>query len=256
MTKIACQTIIYGETVKDNIERILEEVGDIGYDGVEIAIRHFHIDRPDFYKELLAKNNLTMPAIHMGGNFLDKDSVKEQLDNYEKTLQFAKTLGCSYIYLSGSIHPDKSVEDYKNECAIYNRMSEQCFQSGMKLCYHNHDWEMVNKQAGMNILLAETDPEKFFFVPDVGWMTVANVDPAAFIEQHHNRIAALHFKEFAPIRTFSELGTGYVDFPSVYEKFKKYRKDFWVSAEQDRTRKLPKESAMENYNYIKNLCKD
>ena len=254
MVKIACQTIVFGNPViKDTIADILKVVSRIGYDGVEVGIRHFYLDRVNYYKDLLEENHLLLPAVHMGGDFLDQDSVKTQLRNYEQTLAFAKELGCEYIYLSGAHHNGKNVDDYKKESKIYNDMGRRCREMGMKLCYHNHDWEIVNQQAGINILLAETDPENFRLVPDVGWLTVANADPVKFIADHMDRVESLHFKEFKPIREFTELGKGMVNFKGVYDLYRASHEDFWVVAEQDETELGGPVSARENFEYINNL---
>lgn len=37
MYKIACQTIVFGDHIKENIETILPTVKKMGYDGVEIG---------------------------------------------------------------------------------------------------------------------------------------------------------------------------------------------------------------------------
>lgn len=254
MVKIACQTIVFGNPViKDTIADILKTVAEIGYDGVEVGIRHFYMDRPEYYQELLEKNRLLLPAVHMGGDFLDQDSVKTQLENFEQTVQFAQKIGCQYIYLSGAHQPNKSVQNYKDEAAIYNNMGKRCREAGLTLCYHNHDWEMLNQQAGIRILLEETDPEYFHLVPDIGWMTVANTDPVAFIGKYIDRVEALHFKEFKAIRQFSELGTGMVDFKGVYDLFSKQRDNFWISAEQDSTELGGPESARRNFRFIDDL---
>ena len=257
MVKIACQAIVYGNPViHDEIDRIFASMAQIGYDGAEVGIRHFDLDRVEYYRDLLEENHLLLPAVHMGGDFLDRDSVQNQLDNFEKTLRFAQKLGCSYIYLSGAHQKEKSVEDYKAEAKIYNDMGKRCRDAGLKLCYHNHDWEIVNQLSGINILIGETQKDNFFLVPDVGWMTVANCDPVAFIKNNMQRVEALHFKDFQPIRRFTELGTGMVDFKGVYDLYIQTHQDFWISAEQDRSYKEdPAQSAQENFKYIDGLRK-
>ena len=254
MIQVACQTIVFGNTViKDTIDSIFQVIAQAGYEGVEIGARHLSFDKPEYYQEILNKNHLQMVALHVGGNFLDSESIAEQLAKFASTIQFARKLGCKFIFLSGYYKQKKTVDDYIQESKIYNDMGKRCRDEDIKLCYHNHDWEIVNQKAGMKILLEETSPENLFLVPDVGWLTVANEDPVEFISENLNRVEVLHFKEFKPIREYSELGTGMVDFKRIYNYFSGVRKNFWVVAEQDETIIGPQRSAEINLKYIKGL---
>ncbi len=253
MAKIACQTIVFGGDLKDRMDSIWRTVASVGYSGVEVGARHLYLERPEYYRELLSETDLELVAVHVGGDFLNPASVAQQLAAFDATVAFAQALGSPYIYLSGNNFSRKTVEDYKKESKVYNDLGRRCRDAGMKLCYHNHDWEMVNQMAGMKVLLRETDPDLVYLVPDVGWLTVANVNPVQFLSENIERVEALHFKEFQPIRQFSELGTGMVDFPAIYRWAVSRGRDFWISAEQDETRLTPAESAAINYAYIKRL---
>lgn len=65
------------------------------------ASRHFDKEKPDYYRDLLKKNELELLAIHVGGNFLEPDSVQKQIDQFGDTLRFACELGIHYIFISG-----------------------------------------------------------------------------------------------------------------------------------------------------------
>ena len=257
MIKIACQTIVYGNPViKDSIESILQNIAEIGYDGVEIGARHFYQDKPEYYIDLLAKNNLEIPAIHVGGDFSNRDSVSEQIEGIGKTILFAKKLGCKYLYLSGAYADGKTDGDYLHEAKIYEEIGRRCVSEGLTLCYHNHDWEIMNGLHGMRLLLDNVDSRYMKLVPDVGWITVAGADPVAFLKDHEGRIAALHFKDFKSCnvpREFTEIGSGMVNFKTVYDCFGDKRPALWITAEQDEATNTPQESAAINYTYIRGL---
>ncbi len=254
MMKVACQTIVYGNPViKTTIDTILENVHENGYDGVEIGVRHFYLDRPDYYKELLERNQLELPAIHVGGDFLNKDAVEKELENTDAYIQFAKTMGCRYVYLSGVYRETKTAEDYAFEAEVYGKIGKNAKRNGLILCYHNHDWEFKNDAVGMKVLLENTDPENMSLVPDVGWVTIAGYDPVAFLKENLDRVEAIHFKDFKGPKQFTELGTGIVDFKAVYEFIKDKKDDLWISAEQDQATHTPEESSRENAAFIRSL---
>jgi len=257
MIKIACQAIVYGNTnLVDDLENILQSMGDIGYHGAELGARFLDADEPEYYIEQLKKNNLELPAIHVGGDFLDRESVANQLEEINATISFAKKLGCRFLYLSGAYREGKTDEDYLHEAALYTEIGKRCAEVGLTLCYHNHDWEFQNNARGISLLL-EHVPEKYMkLVPDIGWIAVTGEDPAAFVRAQGDRIAALHFKDFVHDghpRAFTELGTGITDFRAVFGCVKDRPGEFWITAEQDETSRKPAESAAMNLAFIRTL---
>lgn len=256
MIKVACQTIVYGNPViKDNIEGILSNISENKYDGVEIGARHFYMDKPQYYIELFKKNKLELPAIHVGGDFLNRDSVNQQIEQIGETIKFAKKLSCKYLYLSGTFRQGKTEDDYLHEAKTYNEIGKRCNAEGLTLCYHNHDWEIINDMMGMNILLEAVDEKNMKLVPDVGWVTIGGGDPVKFLQDNLSRVEALHFKDFKGPREFTEIGTGIVDFESIYSYFKDKKKELWITAEQDVATDRPEDSSRINSEYIKGLIR-
>jgi sugar phosphate isomerase/epimerase len=259
MVKVACQLIVFGNhLIKDNIETIAETAKKIGYDGLEIGARHLNQDKPQYYQDLFGKLNIKLAALHVGGDFTDKASVQQQLDNMRTTISFGKKLGCPYIFLSGSYKEGKTPENYITEADSYKEIGRACNAEGLILCYHNHAWEFNNDGEGMNILMEKIPTDLMKLVPDVGWVEMGGFSSVQFVKEHIDRIEALHFKDFKSKKTpreFTELGTGLVPFKEVYDYVTTLNKDWWISAEQDQTLLEPKEAARINYEYIKGLGK-
>ena len=256
MMKIACQTIVFGNDIKDNYAAIAETVRKAGYDGIETGARHFYTDRVEFYRELYNRLDLKLIAVHVGGNFLDKDSVKSQLDNVKNIITFCRKLSCPYLYLSGFKREGKTREDYAVEAVNYTELGRMCAAEGVVLCYHNHDWEFYKDGSeGMRTLLDKVPAEMMKLVPDVGWLEIAGVPSLPFLKENISRIEALHFKDFKRPRQFTELGTGIVPFREIYEYAAGLGRDWWITAEQDQTELAPEEAARINFEYIANLRK-
>jgi sugar phosphate isomerase/epimerase len=259
MIKIACQTIVFGNpAIKDNLAAIAETVKNIGYDGMEIGARHLYQDKPEYYRELFTRLNLKLAALHVGGDFLDRNSVKQQLDNMKDTIAFGKKLGCPYIFLSGNFKEGKTQDNYVTEAESYREIGKACNDEGLKLCYHNHSWEFINDGEGMKVLLEEIPAELMKLVPDVGWLEVAGVASLQFLKDNISRVEALHFKDFKSKTVpweFTELGTGITPFSDIYKYIAGLNRDWWITAEQDQTKLEPKEAARINYEYIAGLGK-
>ena len=265
MVKTACQTIVFGNpTIKDNLAKYAETVKKIGYDGIEVGVRHFYLDRLSYYKDLFAKLKLNLFALHVGGDFTDKNSVKQQLDSMKETISFGKSLGCAYIFLSGAYKEGKTKENYVNEADSYKVIGKACNDAGLKLCYHNHDWEFYNSGEGMKILLDKVPANLMKLVPDVGWLEQAGVSSLQFLKDNISRVEVLHFKEFKKfkvlprqeaVKEITELGRGAVPFKKIYDYVTGLGRDWWIVAEQDQTKLAPDEAARINYEYIKGLGK-
>lgn len=262
MIKIACQTIVYGNPrIKDNYESIASDVASAGYAGIETGARHFYTDKPEFYAELFRRLGLSLTAVHLGGDFLDADSVKRQLDDFDSSAEFAASLGSKLIYLSGAHQKNKCRDDYMRECEIYSRLGEKCLSLGLTLCYHNHDWEIKNDYEGIEYFVNGIDAKYMSLVPDLGWVSIAEGSPVEFVKRYRSRIKALHFKDYTfdadGKRRFTELGTGKAPLREGFEEFIKTQFDeLWITAEQDETSKEPGVSARENLAFIKKIISE
>lgn len=97
-------------------------------------------------------------------------------------------------------------------------------EAGMTFHYHNHDFEFKDPADSdvkiMDLLLAESDPALFRFIPDVAWIHYAGRDPVELLRQMKGRVKVLHFKDYiineAGERKFVSLGRGRVDLTACY----------------------------------------
>lgn len=259
MIQIACQTITWGrERNGSDITGVMKEVAQAGYDGIEIGARYLDPSKAGEYSEAMKSNGLRLAALHVGGNFLDPESVRRQLEGIGGTAELAVKLGTDLVFLSGTKKDGKTAAEYRTEAQSLNRIGRICGDNGTMLCYHNHNWEFLDLGGdGFRILLNETDPELVSLVPDVGWVHRGGTAPVEFLQANRDRIRALHFKEFTPEGAFTELGRGEVNFSGCYEFAAANLMDavdpLWIVAEQDTTQKEAAESAADNFSYIRSL---
>ena len=248
--KIGCQTITFGnDRHKDDIEGVFKTVSEAGFGGVEVAFFRLDYNDPAICKSLLEKYNLELIAIHVGGNFLELDSVKKQMESFPAIIKMAKELNCKNIFISGS-REDGIAGDYSKAATNMDKIGATVKAAGLTLSYHNHDWEIENDCKGLNEIAANTDPENLSFVLDVGWVTKGGADPLVVVKQLWDRISNIHFKEFNEEGTFTEIGKGVVNFKGVADLVKD--RDIWVIAEQDQSVIGIEESVRYNAQAIKN----
>lgn len=252
MYKYGCQAILWGDEKDTDLPKVFREIGEAGFDAVEIGARYLDTEKKGYYLDLLAEAGLSLAAVHIGGNFLDAGSVNAQLKAVPHTAALAAGLGASHIFISGVYVENKTAAQYGAEARVLRELGKAVRDQGVGFCYHNHDWEIRDGLAGLRILLEEVDASVMQLVPDVGWITMGGEDPVAFVRRYYERIGAVHFKEFTENGAFAELGGGIVDFRGVYAALRD-KEDLWLIAEQDTTTRTPLKSAKINMAYLRSL---
>ncbi len=110
---------------------------------------------------------------------------------------------------------------------------------GIRLHYHNHDFELA-KIEGRTVferILDAAPPAHLLCQADVYWVKVGGDDPASFIRRQGRRIRLVHLKDE------KELGTGPVDFPSVFAAIDSIGGVDWQVIEVEKYNHDPLESA-------------
>lgn len=177
---------------------------------------------PNELKALLSANGLTAPSGHYGlGSFLfdgNTDEVKAAIDA-------AKTLGSSYVtvpYLVDSIR--QNADDYKKIAAKINIAAELAAKAGLRVAYHNHDFEFEKHGGvtGYDILLKETDKKLVDFELDLYWAVRAGLDPLQLFKENPGRFTMWHVKDMdkANHDLNAVIGQGTIDFKRIFKAAK------------------------------------
>ncbi|WP_428327437.1 sugar phosphate isomerase/epimerase family protein [Mucilaginibacter sp.] len=241
----------------------LAKVAQIGYTSVEGATytgteMFYGMDALKFAK-VLKDNGLVMPSSHyrLGEELVDGSQQKGTLLNdWSKAVDDAAQVGIKYMvcaYLSTAERGN--LDHYKKIGEDFNKAGEICKKAGIQLCYHNHDFEFIqeNGKYPYEILLAGTDKELVKMEMDLYWVTKANQDPIALINENPGRFPLWHVKDMdkTPTRMFTEVGNGIIDFKKIFKHANKAGlKYFFV--EQDKCPGNPYDSITQSITYIKN----
>lgn len=248
--KIGIQTRPWGpEKNRQQLTEVLADIARTGYDGFEIGAQHLEIARPEILQQLAAEHGLSVVGIHVGGEIYDPQSVQAALDNLERIIAYAKSVGAAYIPYSGKLKENKSEVELAHQAENLNRIGQLCQKQGLRLCYHNHYWEIENDCAELRHLCRHTDPDLVWLCLDVGWVARAGGDPVAVAEEFWDRVGYFHLKDTTPDE-WMEIGSGTVDFAGLF-KLIQGRYDGWLVVEQDETRRQPVDSARLSRNYMK-----
>jgi sugar phosphate isomerase/epimerase len=219
---IGLQLYSLRDVIGNDIKGIITKVAAIGYKEVEtygysIKDGFWGLDAKTF-ASLLKQNGIKAPSGHyeMDGFISGKGS--DQLKSY---IEAANVIGSEYItvpYLQDSIR--KTADDFKKIAAKLNEAAVMCHASGLKLAYHNHDFEFAKHgdTTGYEILLNETDKKLVDFELDLYWAVRSNQDPLQLFKANPDRFTMWHIKDIdkANPNVNSEIGNGTIDFKKIF----------------------------------------
>ncbi|WP_414493197.1 sugar phosphate isomerase/epimerase family protein [Stenotrophomonas maltophilia] len=102
------------------------------------------------------------------------------------------------------------------------RLSRQVRAKGMRLAYHNHDFELVdfNGRTGLELLFAAAGPDLQTEL-DLAWVARSGHDPAVMLGKFRGRLFAVHAKDNAPKGQaqdeggFAAVGQGLLDWNAI-----------------------------------------
>jgi sugar phosphate isomerase/epimerase len=208
---------------------------------------------PKSFKNLLIEHGLTAPSGHYGIDTYIKDGNEEELKAY---ISAASAIGSSYLtvpYLGDELR--QSSDDYKKVAAKLNKAAELCKASGLKVAYHNHDFELKSwgDTTGLEIMIKETDPKLVDFEMDIYWVVRSGKDPIKMFEAYPNRFTMWHVKDMdkANPEKNTEVGSGSIDYKSIFKHAKQSGVKH-VIMEQENFDMEPFASIKQSSDYIKN----
>jgi len=201
----------------------------------------------------LKSHGLTTPSGHTFPASMFLQNGWEE--KWKPAVTDAKAVGQEFIVIPWMEEQYRAdINNFKNMAVALNKAAEICKQTGIKLAYHNHDFEFAPLAGtnGFDVLLKGTDPKLVFFEMDIYWVSKAGKDPLAFFSKYPGRFAMWHVKDMdnTPQKNFTEVGNGVINFKKIFNYAKQSgMKYFFV--EQDQCPGAPLESTAKSITYLK-----
>lgn len=235
-------------TVRDdmgtNAKATLQAVADAGYKNIEAAgyaDGKFYGMAPVEFKNLLKELGLTPISTHQG-------SVT--LENADAMIADVKAAGFKYFVIPvppmGTFTFDSATRSMgmtggaENLAKVLTTLGEKCNKAGLKLLYHNHDFEFKKDKDGIvpiDYLLEHTDPKLVNFQMDLFWVTKAEASPIAYFTKYPGRFKIWHVKDMDTEGKFAPVGKGTIDFANILANKKLSGMKYYM-VEQDNTFEL------------------
>jgi len=248
---IGLQLYTLRNEISKDTSATIAKVAEIGYTSVEVfgyGDGKFFGHTPETFADIIKKNNLKSPS----GHYMMLDYfIKGNEDQLKKTVADAAILGHDFFvvpYLIDSMRTN--LDDYKKLAEKLNKAANEVKSAGMKLAYHNHNFEFKDwggGKTGFDIFIKETDPSLVSFEMDIYWVTRAGLDPIRLIKENPGRIKLWHIKDMAEKKDpsfdtngdqfFTEVGTGIINYKEIF-KYKKESGMEYFFVEQDQV-KIP-----------------
>jgi sugar phosphate isomerase/epimerase len=264
-TPIALQLYTVRNDMAADFEGTLKKVKEMGYDGVEFA--GIYGKTAAEVKAICKEIGLVPISAHLP--LVDMIANPDIMDIY-------KEIGCKYVaipWLSEEYRPgNPKFSELIEKSKI---LVEKAETLGLKLCYHNHDFEFtkVGEEYAIDILFSEVKGLMPEF--DVCWVSVAGQDPAEYIRKYKGRQEILHLKDYVGSRSknmyeligtaqhgkqvegdfeFRPVGSGLQNFPEILKAAEEVDMK-WVVVELDKPTigLTPMECAKASIDYLKSL---
>jgi sugar phosphate isomerase/epimerase len=229
MTKIpiAAQMYTVRQAAAQDFRGALRRVAELGYSGVELA-GVFGLTAAEL-AQTLNELGLKCTSGHV--------PLADLRQNLAREMDYYLALGVNFL-ICPWLPPEQRGDEagYRALAAELNRIGEVCRASGLQLCYHHHDFELVqfNGQYALDILLEEGDPANLHLEADTYWLKFGGEDPATYIRRWPGRVPLVHLKDMTATQppTFAEVGTGILDWPGIFAAAEAVGTQ-WYLVEQD-----------------------
>ena len=243
---VAIQVYSVRGDASQDLRGTLEQIKEMGYDGVEFAGLYGHI--PEEVRAMCQEIGLVPISAHVP--FMD------MIKNPHGVLSQYATIGCKYVAipaLPGELRP--GTPNYEYTLDYIKVIGKAAKKLGMQLCYHNHDFEFmtIGGKYALDIMYETIDADLLQTELDTCWVNVGGVNPSEYVKKYAGRAPIVHIKDFfgeksenmyeiigeenkAPKRPegfeFRPVGAGLQNIPSILEASKEAGAE-WIIVEQD-----------------------
>ena len=242
-----------------DVKGVMAKIAEAGYKEVETfgyeKQKGFWGLTAKEFGQLLKSNGLTTPSGHYDCNsFFDNGSTT----NLESYVEAAHATGQEYIIVP-SLNEKfiKTGDDFKKVADQMNKMAEVLKKDGLKLGYHNHnfEWKPADGTTFYDTLLKGTDPKLVFMEMDLYWVVRAGQDPIKILNDHAGRYRFVHIKDRDKTNPNinTEIGSGNIDFKTIIPKAKAAGVTHFIMEQENYTNIDPYVSIKQSADYIKNV---
>ncbi len=239
---------LYSGREYGDMQQLLSDISAIGYQGVE-PFGAFYDAHLDTLKQGLSSTKMGCDSGHF--------NIHDILNNPSEIIAIAKELGMTYViipFIAQSERP-QTPEEWKTLAQKIEQIVPEYQKSGLKLGYHNHDFEFFPCSGGsipMDILLKSAP--SLLWEADVAWIFRAKHKPLPWLQKYKDRIAIIHVKDVASVGEnldedgWADVGKGVLDWENLFNQLGMSFVDIWI-VEHDKPASIMR-NAKDSYQFI------
>lgn len=241
--KIGIQMYTLRNECADDFESTLRRAAALGYDGVELA---------GFFGWSAARLKILLDelGLHIAASLIAIDEIIPSLDYHLE-------LGCDYIVVP-AVNPDCFQTGAKLGELVekLQTISAACRAKGIKLGYHNHDFDVlprIDGQPALFSLYSRISSSELLAEPDVYWLRKGGVDEVETLRRYKGRIPNVHLKDMTPDGRYAPVGRGILDMEALIRTGMEAGVE-WFIVEQDQCYdRAPLDCVEDSIRFIKRL---
>lgn len=270
--KVGVQLYSVRDDMANDFEGTLRKIKEMGYDYVEFA--SFFDKSAKEVKAILDEIGLIPISVHQGNQiFMEKGM---------EAVDYLKEVGVKYCAIPWYEKEKlKGSDKWENTKKEFKEYSDALKSAGIKLLYHNHDFEFekVDGQYKLDAIYEELGLDTIEPEFDTCWVKYGGEDPCKYIEKYSGHVDVLHLKDFVCKKyggavyalidengndkeaesssdngfKFMPVGSGVQDFKAILEAAEKAGTEY-IIVEQDSSQDRPALEAVKmSREYLKTL---
>ncbi|MFG2000625.1 sugar phosphate isomerase/epimerase family protein [Spirillospora sp. NPDC048911] len=221
-----------------DLEGTLAALAQIGYRKVELA--GLHGRTPAEFRAILDRYGIRATSSHVG---IDGD--------WQQALADARTLGNRFIV--APFAQFATADEWRDYARRLNAAGKAARAAGLRFGYHNHAHEFQTLPTGERPwdIITATDRRLVHLEVDLYWAVTGGQDPVDLIRRNRGRILQFHCKDRAADGSFTDLGTGTIDFRRIFAHSREAGVLEYI-VERD-SQPDPLKTAKVGYDYLRNV---
>ncbi len=181
--KLSLQLFTVRDAMAASPEETLGRLAEIGLQFVEPAGTYGMTGEQ--FRAMLDRHGLRASGMHVG---------LDQLEQYlSAVVDAAQALDTEWVIVP---YLPENRRTWPEVAGTLNNIGGRLQANGLKLAYHNHDFEF--RDGGLEVLLQQTNPEVVYFELDLGWIQFAGKSPVDTLNAFGHRAPLVHLKDMLP----------------------------------------------------------
>ncbi|MBQ6021118.1 MAG: myo-inosose-2 dehydratase [Clostridia bacterium] len=265
---------------ENTFEQCVSEMALAGFTGCEVGNKY--PKDPAVLKKALELRGMQICNAWFS-SFILTQPIEQVEADFVKHITFLKEMGAKVVGISEQSYSiqgtDKPIfeakyvmndEEWDRLCKGINHLGKVAKDMGIALTLHHHMGTVVQTEAEVDRLMANTDPDLFSLLFDSGHLAYCGEDYMSVLRKYVGRVRHVHLKDIRPaviekvraehlsflqgvrLGTFTVPGDGVIDFGPIFDVLAEadYEGYVLVEAEQDPAIANPLEYAIKARKYI------